>query len=342
MKAAVVSLSLILAASLFVAALYTEYRRRHIQAQIEPAGQLHEVDGVRLHAVDMIPPGWRAGDPAVVFLHGASGNLLDQKLAFGDALEGRYRAIFVDRPGHGFSERGGRDGHSPRRQAELVARLLRRLGVDRAVAVGHSWGGSVVAELGLSHSDEIKGLVFVAPATHPWQGGVSWYYELASLPLFGELFTRTLTLPVAEMLAPRTIGKVFAPDDAPADYAERISLPLLFRPANFRANAEDVARLKAHVDAAAPRYPEIRVPAIVLTGDRDGIVYAHIHSDGLARDLADVELRQLPGAGHMPHHSRTAAVVDAIHDMMKRIGGNPPGAEVSGPKRREAASAPLS
>ncbi|MBA5777321.1 alpha/beta hydrolase [Stappia sp. F7233] len=318
MKTAVVSFTVLLAAALFAAALYTEYRRRHIQAEFEPSGQFHDVAGVRLHVVDMVPDGWRTGDPTLVFLHGASGNLLDQKLAFSDALGDRYRLVFVDRPGHGFSDRGGEKAHSPRLQAGLVAELLRKLGADHVVAVGHSWGGSVAVELGLNHFDIVKGIVFVAPATHPWEGGVTWYYEVAAAPFIGKLFTRTLTLPVGELLAPRTIDSVFAPDKAPPDYLEKIALPLLFRPETFRANARDVTRLHAHVSEAARQYPSIPVPAIVLTGDRDGIVYAHIHSAGLARDLPHAELRELPGAGHMPHHSRTAEVVAAIEDVVER------------------------
>ncbi len=316
---------------LLASALYTEFRRRQIEARHEPLGTFSVVDGVRIHAVDLVPEGWTADQTALVFIHGASGNLLDPLLAFRGAVEGRFRSLFIDRPGHGFSERGPGDAHSPRRQADLIAGLLMQRGIERAIAIGHSWGGSVAAELGLNHTDRIKGLVFVAPATHPWDGGVNWYYTLASLPVVGPLFTRTLTLPIAERLTPFAITGVFAPDAVPEDYAEKISLPLLYRPRTFQANAGDVANLFDHVSAAAREYPNIRVPAIILTGDRDSVVYAHIHSAGLARDLMNAELRQLPGAGHMPHHARNDAVVKAIFDVAKKI-------EAAGEKERRRAA----
>lgn len=305
---------------LVASAFYTEFRRRQIEARHEPAGAFLIVNGVRLHAVDLVPENWTPRQTTLVFIHGASGNLLDPLLAFQGKVDGRFRSIFVDRPGHGFSERGPGDAHSPRRQADLIAGLLRKLGVEKAVAIGHSWGGAVAAELGLGHGDLIKGLVFVAPATHPWGGGgINWYYTLASLPVAGAIFTRTVTLPIAETLTPAAIDGVFAPDAPPEGYAEKISLPLLYRPATFQANAGDVANLLDHVSVAALDYPKIRMPAIILTGDRDSVVYAHIHSAGLARDLKGAELRLLPGAGHMPHHTRADAVMMAITDVVERI-----------------------
>src|SRR5437879_10269336 len=84
-----------------------------------PAGRFVPVTGGRLHVVEIGPPG---GDPPVVLLHGASGNLEDQRLTLGHALAQRRRVILIDRPGHGFSDRpGGAADASPRRQAALIA-----------------------------------------------------------------------------------------------------------------------------------------------------------------------------------------------------------------------------
>ncbi|NRG17320.1 alpha/beta hydrolase [Rhizobiales bacterium] len=305
--------------ALGLSAIYTEYRRRQIETAHRPAGQFQTIDGVRLHFVDRQPPGWKAGGPAVVFIHGASGNLLDPLLAFGRAFETDIRSIFIDRPGHGFSERGP-NGHSPDRQAELIAGLLATLDLGPTVAVGHSWGASVVAELGLDHKNVVQGLVFVAPATHPWGGGgINWYYTLAATPVIGAIFTKTLTLPIAEQVAPYAIRSIFSPNPMPRDYAGEIELPLLFRPANFQANAEDVAALHDHVSAVAEKYPEIGQPAVIITGDADSVVYPSIHSQGLARDLPNAELRVLEGTGHMPHHAHTGEVVDAIRTVMRKI-----------------------
>ena len=68
--------------------------------------QLIDVGGLRMNSV-FVPSGANADLPPIVFIHGASGNLRDQMHAFRPKLEGRADLLFLDRPGHGYSERGG-------------------------------------------------------------------------------------------------------------------------------------------------------------------------------------------------------------------------------------------
>jgi alpha-beta hydrolase superfamily lysophospholipase len=86
-----------------------------------PSGRFVEVEGGRLHLVELGAP----DAPPVVLLHGASDNLGDMRLALGDRLAANYRVILIDRPGHGWSDRpGGRADASPARQAKLVHQAL--------------------------------------------------------------------------------------------------------------------------------------------------------------------------------------------------------------------------
>ena len=105
---------------------------------------------------------------------------------------------------------------------------------------------------------------------------------------------------------------VFAPNRPPTNFIEATRLPLVLRPLHFRANCEDVAHAEAAVAAMSPRYGAIRAPTEVVTGDRDGVVYAHIHSAGLARDIPGARLTTLPGVGHSPHHVAPDRIVEII------------------------------
>ena len=301
-------------------ALNAQRLARSAEASYPPIGSFREVDGQRVHFLDVRPSGWRDGDPVVVFVHGASGNLLDPRLAFEDTLaDSPWRRIYVDRPGHGYSERGGDDMYRPKRQAEIIAGLLDGLDVGRAVAVGHSWGGAVVAQMALVAPERIGGLVFVAPATHPWPGGVNWYYDVTAAPVAGYVFAQTIAPTFANLVAPQAVNGVFEPEDVPSGYGDRIGLPLLFRPGTFRANAMDVAGLKEEVSAARPSYGGIIQPAAIVTGDADTVVLPEIHSAGLARDLPNAWRVDLAGAGHMPHHTRTGAVVTEIAKVVDLV-----------------------
>src|ERR1700746_3066748 len=71
-----------------------------------PTGRIIAVHGGRMHVVEL---GRSLPGPAVVLLHGASGNLEDMRLALGEKLAATRRVVLIDRPGHGWSDRLGGD-----------------------------------------------------------------------------------------------------------------------------------------------------------------------------------------------------------------------------------------
>ena len=108
---------------------------------------------------------------------------------------------------------------------------------------------------------------------------------------------------------------MFAPQPVPTDYLRRAAIRLLLRPAEFVANAQDIAVLKEFVTAQAPRYGEIAAATVILTGGADLTVSPHIHAGAIAAAVPDARLIVLDGVGHMLHHSETDAVVAAIDQL---------------------------
>jgi pimeloyl-ACP methyl ester carboxylesterase len=219
-----------------------------------------------------------------------------------------------DRPGHGWSEREA-DNASPARQAAMVAEALERLDVGRAIVVAHSFAGSVATALALEDPGRVAGLVLIAPVLYPWSTGIAWYYSLAATPIVGPLFAHTLVVPVGSLLMQPVARTVFAPQEAPTDYAERAAIALVLRPETFLANARDVAGLNAFVTRQAPRYASIKAPTVIITGDRDTVVSPDIHARAFAAKLPQSKLVVLEGVGHMPHHVASDRVVAAIDEL---------------------------
>jgi pimeloyl-ACP methyl ester carboxylesterase len=271
-----------------------------IEARNPPAGSFATVEGTRLHHVH-VPAGENADLPPIVFIHGASGNLLDQMVPIRPLLEGRAEMLFVDRPGHGWSERGPAGNATPAGQAAAIAALMDALGMEQAIIVGHSFGGAITAALALNHPERTRGLVFLSAATHPWPGaGTSWYYRLTAMPVVGRLFAETLAWPGGALRMRRATSCVFSPNPLAERYLEDAAIELVLRPHAFRANAIDVDGLYDHVVAMAPRYGEIAVPTVVISGDHDTVVFEEIHSRGLARDIPGAELVWIRNMGHKP------------------------------------------
>jgi len=296
---------------LFVASRYLAYS---IEQQFPPIGEFRTVGGIKMHFTDHRADVETDHYP-VVFIHGASGNLRDLEAPLLAQLEGTARLVFVDRPGHGYSERGNdADIHLPWGQARAISLLLDELGIEKAIIVGHSLGGSIAAAFGVNYPERTAGLVFLAPATHPWPGaGVTWYYDIADLPVIGRLFNELVAVPAGILKYAVSVDGVFKPNKTPRKYKERSGTMLVLRPDVFRYNARDVKSLYGAVSEISPRYREITAPTSILTGDKDDVVLANIHSIGLERDIKGSKLIWIKNEGHMPAWTHPELVADEIH-----------------------------
>ena len=309
-----IALAALVLAVLFVLFVLTRIGAARIEKAYPPLGQFINVNGVRLHYVH-VPAGPNADLAPIVFIHGASANLNDQMIPLRPLLEGRGELLFFDRPGHGWSERG--DGNNTQElQADTIAALMDALKIKDAVIVAHSFGGSVATALALAHPEKVRGLVFMAAATHPWPDkNTQWYYDVSVTPVIGRIFTQTLSLPAGQARMQAASIGVFCPNPMPDGYVERAQIPLVLRPAAFRANAEDVAGLWDYTARAAPRYGGIKAPTIVISGDADTVVLEEVHSKGLARDIPGAELVWIKGLGHKPEYVVPEIAVLAVEKI---------------------------
>jgi pimeloyl-ACP methyl ester carboxylesterase len=299
-----------------LAALWYDTRRRRQQAEhdLPPHGRFVEVGGTRLHYV-------AAGEhgQVVVLIHGAMLMLQDfvASPVFTLATE-RYRVIAIDRPGYGYSGRPGRMG-SPMAQARLLRAGLRRLGIDRPVLVGHSYGGPVALAYAQQFPDEVAGVVFLG-------GGVAYPMPrldlapmmLPAIPILGAALRNTVLQPAYRLLLPLLIRLCFAPQPVPDSFAKAVPTDMLLRPQQLRALGEDFQALVPALAALSRHYPEIDLPVAIVAGEADKIAYPRFHASRLAEALPNARLSLAPGIGHMIHHFRPGLVLDAIADVVER------------------------
>jgi len=252
----------------------------------------------------------------IVLLHGASSNQADLVAALAPHFP-HDRLIAPDRPGHGWSDRlGGREMADPARQAEALMRALDTVAPEPFVLIAHSLAGAAATRIALERPERLKGLVLLGGVTHPWPGGISWYYTVSDIPVIGPLFARLVGIPGAALLLERGAAGVFAPKPMTPGYLERSAIRLMLRPGPFVANGEDVAATLAFVTAQAPRYRTLKVPVVAITGDSDSVVSPTIHSTTIAREAPDGRFVLLPGVGHMPHHAAPEIVAEAVEAMV--------------------------
>ena len=272
-----------------------------------PAGQFIEIDNARIRYVE-------DGDgPAVLILHGASSNAEDMRLALGDHMSG-FRAIYVDRPGLGWSERPDIDW-TPEREAALLAELISRLELDAPVVVGHSWGGAITMRLAIDHGDVLSGIVLIGAPLHSGVGEAAWYNRASRLFGIGPVITRLIIPLVGPSRINAGLEETFHPQPVPAGYAEAVQINRIFQASIFKANAEDMAQVNDHLARQENLYSGVTVPAVFLAGAADRVVYTSRHSNLVAATLPNAELIVREDWGHMLHHNAPDVVADAVRRL---------------------------
>lgn len=276
-------------------------------------GGFIELPGGRLHAVV------RGQGPDLVLIHGASGNARDFSFHLISRLAEDYRVIAFDRPGFGFSDTfGGLE--SPVEQADLLRAASHAIGAENPLVLGHSYGGAVALAWALRDSDGLAGLTLLAPASHPWPGELGLWYRLTDSAL-----GRGLLLPVVGSFAPRgavenVVGRVFRPDPVPEGYLDHLGVDLTLRVSQLMLNARQINSLRGHLEAMSAGYPALTLPIEVVHGTADRVVGLPYHTERLVTDIDGTRLTALQGVGHMPHHARPEAVIEAIHRTAARAG----------------------
>jgi pimeloyl-ACP methyl ester carboxylesterase len=309
--------TILVVAAVAILALITQAGVLVLQ-HIHPAqGRIVEVAGAKLNILDIGPR--EAVGPPVVMIHGASSNLEIMHQSLGKRLAKKHRVILIDRPGHGWSTRDRLADSTPAIQGRMIDEALQKLGLGPVVLVVHSWSGALGAAMALANPERVAALVMLAPVAYPWRGGVGWYNRLIATPLIGPLLAYTITLPLGVFLAGPGARRVFLPQIMPGDFLSSSATLLLLRPREFLANARDLVTLKDAVAEQAPRYGDLRVPIVVISGSADNSVTTNIHSRPFAKAAADAKLIVLPDVGHAIPNAVPDLVVAEIEAVIDKL-----------------------
>ena len=294
------------AAALGVTALMVSARARQAEKDNPPTGRLIDVDGVQVHYAEL-----GRGEP-LVLLHG-NGSMLQDFMSSGFVKEAAksYRVIAFDRPGYGYSDRPRSTIWTPAAQAELLRSALRQIGVARALVLGHSWGASVAIALALEHPEMVRGLILESGYYYASVRADVVLMSGPAVPLAGDILRYTVSPPVARLMWPAMIRKLFSPAPVAATFAA-VPSEMATRPSQLRASAAESALMIPDAVAFQGRYGELEMPVAIVAGSGDKIVDVDDQAVRLHRELPSSSLHVVEGCGHMVHHTAPRDVMAAV------------------------------
>lgn len=276
------------------------------------------IDGLRVRVIEEAPRAER--DDPVLMIHGLGGWAENWRDVMPAVAESGRRAIAVDLPGFGQSERPRRSRYFDPDEpfyAPFVFALLDGLGIRRAHLAGHSFGGAVAYTAAVWCPERVRSLTLVAP------GGLARELirelRLLTLPGMGVL-TRLRRSPAVtrQILYSCFHDPARCPETVVAE-AIRYGAPAagemvraLRSTVSFRRGVRDEIRLPWI--AKAERY---RGLTLVVWGREDRIVPVSLAEE--ARQLAPhADVRLIPSCGHLVMVERPQEFVSAFVPFLDR------------------------
>jgi pimeloyl-ACP methyl ester carboxylesterase len=255
-----------------------------------------EISGVAVDVATLgggLPGGKLAGDrPTLLFLHGGYG--LAGHEACLEALAKTHRVIAPSLPGFEHSE-------LPRAYsgiddlAYFGLDLASHLGLENATLVGSCFGGWVAAEMAVRSTARFSRLVLIDAL------GVK----------FGDHLARDIT--DIHALYPKDVEAALYADPAKArrDTTALSDAELTAIVRNSEALALFGWKPYMHNPKLANWLHRVDIPALVLWGERDGMVSMDYGRD-LARAIPGARFESIADAGHYPSLEQPAATADLI------------------------------
>ena len=299
-----------------------------VEKSYPPIGQFVRVTGGQVHYIR------KGSGPELILLHGAGGNLRDWTFAgLFDRLADDYTVTAFDRPGLGYTDRVpgiptgafATTGDSPQAQAKMLREAAGILGIKDPIVVGHSFGGIVSLAWAVAGLDEnlpqnARAITSFAGVSMPWPGDLGTYYNVNGSALGGAFVIPLIASIASDTQIDNVIDSVFAPQSSPSAYAAHVGARLTLRINNFRANVRQVNTLYPNVVELKKRYQELTLPIEILHGTADTTVPIDIHSREVVKIIPSVQVHELLGIGHMPHHIAQSEAINAIKRSAIRAG----------------------
>ncbi len=310
-----------------------------------------EVNGVRLHLAE------QGEGPLVLLLHGFPESWYSWRHQFAPLAEAGYRVVAPDQRGYARSEQPQNvDAYSLLHLVGDVTALIRALGAEEAVVIGHDWGAPVAWTTAALRPDLVRGVAGLSVPPLPVGGPPPLP---ASRAAFGEGFYQIyfqepgradaeLAADVKSSLRRILSGK--QPDGVPRPWIvpaggklldtipEPERLPDWLTDADLDAFTAEYAthgeraftgglNWYRNIDRnaellAAFNGVTVEVPALFIAGEQD-LVNAIVPPEVLTHLLGRLpKLRghvRLPDTGHWTQQERPAEVNEALLDFLKSL-----------------------
>lgn len=274
-------------------------------------------NGIRMHYVT------QGQGPLIVLLHGFPEYWYSWRLQIPVLAEQGYTVVAPDLRGYNDTDKPRKGYDIPTLLGDIQG-LIQGLGFEKAVVVGHDWGG-VLAWCFASSYPQMTERLIVLNAPHPLamqremrtlsQLRKSWYvffFQLPWLPEFG-LGRRHAHL-IGEMLYKSAVQKSAFPYEVTNHYRDAMSKPGALTAAlnYYRQLGRRNGLASRDIQGSA-----ISAPTLLIWGEQDIALGAAL-TENLDAWIEHLEVRRIPDSGHWVQQEKPEQVSAWMLEFLKK------------------------
>lgn len=269
-------------------------------------------DGVKIHYATV------GEGPLVIMIHGFPDFWYSWREQM-TALKGDYKVVAIDQRGYNRSDKPeGEEQYAMPKLIADVAAVIRHFGQEKAIIVGHDWGGAVSWQFAFNYPQMVDKLVILnlphpvgqlrELVINPAQRANTAYAQRfqAGSPSDPDIF---FGMP----MTPQTLSGWVTDPEARKRYVEAFELSdfdamLAFYKQNYPALREASTQIPA-----PPPVPRLQMPVLIFHGLAD----TALHSDALNNTWdwidADTTIVTVPKAGHFVQQDAAPMVSSTLY-----------------------------
>jgi magnesium chelatase accessory protein len=276
------------------------------------ASRFVDAAGVRWHVQT-------AGDgPTLLLLHGA-GASTDSWRDLLPILSQSFHVVAPDLPGQGRSEAGPSSVFPMRGMARAMSALVRRIGANPDIVVGHSAGAALAVRMSLDRLISPKLLIGLNAALQPFGASMAPFFTgvakfLALNPVAPRLFAWRASRPGAvERLITETGSHI---DRRGVNLFRYLATNPYLVAATLRMMANwDVQELQSEL-------PKLKAPLHMLMGECDRTITIS-QASAIGRSAPHVQIEQIAAVGHLAHEEKPELIAARIIALARQYDSSP-------------------
>lgn len=262
-----------------------------------------DVHGLRVHYQEA----GRPDAPPMFLIHGFLSSTFVWSRVFLELAAAGFRVIAPDLIGAGYSAKPRNFGYSIESQARIIAGLLERLGCEKAILVGSSYGGAVAATVALNQPELVEKLVLVGAVSNN-EPKRYLIMRVVRTPVVGDIVSPLLA--GSRRLLRARMKRVY---DRHQTTLDEFRVDARFVPLRAAGTHRAIIRTVRNWDAGRIQREAhfLKQPTLLVWGDNDPDVPLR-DGEELQQRIENSRLVVFKDCGHHPQEEYPATFVEAV------------------------------